>query len=218
MRPIDVNSKTLKYQFQTAQNELKRQIENLEQIVNSNKLKISELEESLSNEKHINLLKGDEVDSLKDELLLLTQKWKESCNEAQQLRDKVAVMKNDLLVAKDEISRTKTVMEMKEEEDLEKCVNNDDNIVQNDSKHDVVANISMNKINEEQFSALEEELIILKERFAQINEEKLELSKNLTSLNKDYNSLQNRSHNTMFFYIAPLALAVLYLLVSSMFS
>lgn len=218
MRPIDVNSKTLKYQFQTAQNELKRQIENLEQIVNSNKLKISELEESLSNEKHINLLKGDEVDSLKDELLLLTQKWNESCNEAQQLRDKVAVMKNDLLVAKDEISRTKTVMEMKEEEDLEKCVNNDDNIVQNDSKHDVVANISMNKINEEQFSALEEELIILKERFAQINEEKLELSKNLTSLNKDYNSLQNRSHNTMFFYIAPLALAVLYLLVSSMFS
>ncbi|KAI4456537.1 centrosomal protein [Holotrichia oblita] len=218
IRPIDVNSKTLKYQFQTAQNELKRQIENLEQIVNSNKLKISELEDSLSNEKHMNLLKGDEVDSLKDELLLLTQKWKESCNEAQQLRDKVAVMKNDLLAAKDEVSRTKTVIEKKQEEDSQKCVNNDDNIVQNDSKHDVVANISMSKINEEQFSALEEELIILKERFAQINEEKLVLSKNLTSLNKEYNSLQNRSHNTMFFYIAPLALAVLYLLVSSMFS
>ncbi|GJQ72368.1 hypothetical protein Trydic_g3451 [Trypoxylus dichotomus] len=222
IKSVDVNSKTLKYQFQTAQNELKRQIENLEQIVNSNKSKISDLEDSLSKEKHLNLLKGEEVDNLKDELVLLTQKWKESCNEAQQLRDKVTTLKNELLVAEESVLKTKMAVkeDKTEEKDSETCINNITTvaIVQSDPKIDMVANISTNNISEEQISTLEEELIILKERFAQVNEEKLMLSKSLTSLHEQYNSLRNRSHNTMFFYIAPLVLTVLYLLISSMFS
>lgn len=205
----------MKYQFQTAQNELKRQIENLEQLVNSNKLKISDLEDSLSNEKHVNLLKSDEVDRLKEELVVLTQKWKESCNEAQQLKDKVAMLKTELEVVEEGVLKAK--MKAKEEEDSQKCINNDE-IVQNDPKKDAVADISLSKISEEQLSTLEEELVILKERFVQINEEKLLLNKSLTSLHDQYNRLRNRSHNTMFFYIAPLVLTVLYLLISSMFS
>ncbi|KRT83691.1 hypothetical protein AMK59_3192 [Oryctes borbonicus] len=222
IKSVDVNSKTLKYQFQTAQNELKRQIENLEQIVNSNKLKILDLELNLSTEKQENFLKGEEVDHLKDELLLLTQKWKESCNETQQLRDRVATLKNELTLAEEAVLKTKMAVEEEEaeQENSQTCVNNVTTvpIVQSDRKIDVVANTSVNKTNEEQISTLEEEMVILKERFAQVTEEKLMLSKNLSSLQEQYNGLCNRSHNTMFFYIAPLVLTLLYLLISSMFS
>lgn len=216
VKTVDVNSKTLKYQFQTAQNELKRQIENLEQLLNANKLKISDLEDSLSNERHINTLKSNEIKDLKEELVVLTQRWKESCNEAQQLRDKVTTLKGDLETAQEELSKPKMATE--EEVDSKQFIINNDDMVQSDCNRDAVANISTRSISDDHFQALEEELVILKERFAQVNDEKLMLSKSLSTLNDQYNCLRNRSHNTMFFYIAPVVLTVLYLLISSMFS
>lgn len=70
----------------------------------------------------------------------------------------------------------------------------------------------------EEVAALEEELILVKEKYAQLSEEKTHLNKQLSVLRDQYNVVCNKSYNTMFFYIAPLVLMVLYLLISSMTS
>lgn len=74
------------------------------------------------------------------------------------------------------------------------------------------------RLSLEEVVALEEELVLIKEKYAQLSEEKMNLNKKLNSLRDQYNLVCNKSYNTMFFYIAPLVLMVLYLLVSSMTS
>lgn len=68
------------------------------------------------------------------------------------------------------------------------------------------------------FALLEEELVIMKEQYAKCSEEKMMLNKSLEKLQRDYRELTNRSHNIMFFYIAPLIFLVAYLLFSALFS
>lgn len=70
----------------------------------------------------------------------------------------------------------------------------------------------------EEVAALEEELVLIKEKYAQLSEEKTSLNKQLNILRDQYNVVCNKSYNTMFFYIAPLVLMVVYLLISSMTS
>lgn len=70
----------------------------------------------------------------------------------------------------------------------------------------------------EDITALEEELVLLKEKYAQLTDEKTHLNKKLNHLQNQYNVVCNKSYNIMFFYIAPLVLMVLYLLISSMTS
>lgn len=69
-----------------------------------------------------------------------------------------------------------------------------------------------------EISALEEELVLVKEKYAQLTEEKACLNKQLNHLQNQYNVVCNKSHNTMFLYIAPLVLMLLYLLISSLAS
>ncbi|XP_060522007.1 sarcolemmal membrane-associated protein [Cylas formicarius] len=95
-----VDSKTLKYQYQSAQkeqNELRRKIEFLESLSLANKLKIDELDQALNQEKDLSGQRLIENEKLKDELVLLQQKLKESCMENQQLRDRLG----DMLVKKE---------------------------------------------------------------------------------------------------------------------
>lgn len=70
----------------------------------------------------------------------------------------------------------------------------------------------------QQLVDVEEELVLLKERFAKIGDEKLKLQHELYSLTEQYKVVCNRSYNKHFFYIAPLVIMVLYLLISAMIS
>ncbi|CAH1376738.1 hypothetical protein MTP99_018146 [Tenebrio molitor] len=189
-----VDSKTLKYKYQSAQNELKKRIEILESILESNKMKLSELERSLGQEKQANSLQSEENRSLKDELMALQQKWKESCNESRQLRDRVNALVKEV-EAKDE-----TIGNTKDQNNVNKSI------------------ISSSPVSFEQLVSLEEELVMLKERYAQINDEKSKLQHDLDSLKEQYNKVCNSSYDKMYFYIAPLILMILYLVISAMIS
>lgn len=70
----------------------------------------------------------------------------------------------------------------------------------------------------QEIAALEEELVLVKEKYTQLIEEKANLNKQLNALQNQYNIVCNKSHNIMFFYIAPLILMVLYLFISTMTS
>ncbi|XP_019876248.1 sarcolemmal membrane-associated protein [Aethina tumida] len=174
-----VDSHTLKYQFQSAQNELKRKIEVLEALSNVNKIKLTELTNELSEEKEKSMNRLRENESLKEELSQFEQKWKESCNESQQLRDKVESLSAKLEEKSDSNERLVTFQQLVD---------------------------------------VEEELVLLKERFAKIGDEKLKLQHELYSLTEQYKVVCNRSYNKHFFYIAPLVIMVLYLLISAMIS
>lgn len=184
-KPFDadqIDSKTLKYQYQSAQNELKKQIEQLEATSTSNKLRIAELEKELTEQKQITAEKTKLTEMLKQELQTLQQKWKDSCNECQRLQDRVESLTEEVKTLGSGASGSECPLSI------------------------------------EEVRALEEELVLVKERYAQLSEEKMNLNKKLNALRDQYNVVCNKSYNTMFFYIAPLVLMVLYLLISSMTS
>lgn len=190
----NVDSKTLKYQFQSAQNELKRKIEILESVAHDNKLKVLELLKILDEEKEISQRRLEDNEKLKEELILMEQKLKESSQENQHHKDKIEYLGNELEVVQNKFKST-SVDSAKEE-----------------------FQISNEVVSHDQLLCLEEELVLLKERFAQVSEEKIKLVKDLITLREQYNLVCNRSHNKYFFYVAPLIAMVLYLLVSAMIS
>lgn len=184
----------MKYQYQSAQNELREKLAIVETISNMNKLKIIELLKSLDDEKEIAQQRLEDNQKLKEDLRILEQKLKEIFNENQQYRDKVERLEQDLDVVQTTLQSTQS----------------------NSKKYE--ANTSTEVVTHDQMLCLEEELVLLKERFAQVSEEKLKLVKDLVSLREQYNLVCNRSHTKYFFYIAPLIIIVLYLLNSLMIS
>lgn len=173
------------------------------------------MEKALTSEKHISQIFEREAEELRQELVVLRQQWKASCNESQRLRDKVSSLQEQLSIT--------------EEKSSEEC--EDQSELSKESEPTPTRNVSPVKgddfaagdssvcsISSDQFVALEEELVILKERYAQLNDEKLCLNKSYDAMREKYNAIVNQSHNTLFFYVAPLVLMVLYLLISSMFS
>lgn len=197
-----VDSKTLKYQFQSMQSELKKKVENLECTLAANKARIFDLEDQLKEQTMVNSLRASQMEKLKEELLLLETKHKETSNEAQQLRDKTSSLLEDLKTAEESLS-TQAIVPV-------------EHTGEGDSS---VANVSSQiLVNPEHLAELEEELVVLKEKYVQLHDEKTVLNNSLISVRDDFNALCNRNHNQMFMYIAPLVLMVLYLLISSMFS
>lgn len=196
-----IDSKTLKYQFQSLQNESKREIEQLQQQSIINRSKIAALESALNEERQVNSDKGEECARLKFELDVLQQNWAENCTEIQGLHRKIYSL-TEQLQSQSNGSSTITFTGIGEKTDIDES----NSIISNDST------------NSDQIASLEEELVVLKERFAVVNDEKLLLQKKLLSVKEQYRALCNRSYNTMFFYIAPLVLMVLYLLISQHFS
>lgn len=201
-----IDSKTLKYQYQSAQNELKRKMEILEAMSNSNKVKIDELDRALAEEKEKGKCTVEENESLKHELIQLQQKWKESCNENQQLRDKVLLLSQELEKKEGQDSVANSVEKSPESELRHRKQNAQ--FVEGEKPSGLVC--------VEQVVKLEEELVALKERCAQIGEEKLKLQHDLLKLTEQYNLVCNKSNNKMFVYFAILVLMVIYLLVSAM--
>lgn len=182
-----IDSKTLKYKYQSAQNELKKKIEMLESILESNKIKMIDLEKCLNIETQANVSEKEENVRIKEELQVLQQKFKESCNESQQLKDKVTCLIRELEVVKNQEDQHKSI-------------------------------ISASSDSYEQLVSLEEELVLLKQRYAQINEEKVKLLHDLSKLKEQYHKVCNTSYDKMYFYIAPLILMILYLVISAMIS
>ncbi|KAB0793905.1 hypothetical protein PPYR_13525 [Photinus pyralis] len=91
-----IDSKTLKYHFQSLENKLKNQLECLQQEAIVNKNKIVMLESTLAQEKEINIDKGEECMLLKQELSIYQQKWKESYNQLQKRQDVNPLVNSDI--------------------------------------------------------------------------------------------------------------------------
>lgn len=169
-----VDSKTLKYQYQTVQNELKKQIERLERELSENDQiqRIERLERQIS-EKDETISKLQE--EFRKEREALQEQFRTACDECRQLRDEVSTLKND--------------------EQRKKCV-----------------------LTFEEITDLEEQLVQYKERCAAIIDENTALTMKMNVITDQYNKLCNKSYNQLFFYVAPLVLMVLYLLISSIAS
>ncbi|CAH0564056.1 unnamed protein product [Brassicogethes aeneus] len=191
-----VDSKTLKYQYQSQQNELRKRIEVLETLGNVSKAKMAEMDRELSEERAGGRKRSEENDGLRKELAEFKHRLKESCNEGQQLRDKIEAL----------TLRLHEKMERVQELDKE---HNEAHTEKSDS---------CKVVSIQQLVNVEEELVLLKERFALTSEEKLKLQHDLLNLTQQYNVVCNRSYNKHFFYVAPLVIMVLYLLVSAMIS
>ena len=190
-RTCETDSKTLKYQFQTVQNEYRKQIETLEHLVIMNKIKMTELEHSLDEERALSAGKSAFLEKLKKELLSTEQKWMEACDETLQLKEKLESASNE--VDGEQPNRS---------------------VVFEQSQSDV----SFGNVTADVLTEMEEELVILKERYARVNEEKLLLNKEVSELRARYVAACNRKYNTMFCYVAPVVLILVYLLLSSIVS
>ncbi|CAG9812525.1 unnamed protein product [Phaedon cochleariae] len=189
----DVDSKTLKYQFQSAQKELKQKIEVLESIAKANKAKIAELDKALDDEKSLAQRRLEDNQHLRQDFVLLQQKWKESCNENQQYKDRVQCLGDELESAQEKLKEFSETAKEKREEEEESSPSN--------------------LVPYERLMQVEEELVALKDRFARVAEDKLKQQRELTALTEQYRAVCDRSHNKYFFYVAPLVFMVLYLLV-----
>ncbi|CAH1996671.1 unnamed protein product [Acanthoscelides obtectus] len=187
-----VDSKTLKCQFQSMQAELKRRIEALESILTTKESYMTELSRCLAEEKELSLQRRVEAEQLKQEL---EQQTKEICNESQQYKDKIDLLTKELESAQ---TKLKEVDENVKEKELDTS--------------------KSSTVTYEELISVEEELVLIKERFAQITEEKLKLQRDLVSMTEQYRMVCNSSHNKYFFYVAPLVFMVLYLLISAMIS
>lgn len=185
---------------------MKRRIELLESVANANKMIITELRRNLDQEKEISQQRLEENNKMKEELVILQQKWKESCYENQQYQDKINYLSSELDLAQ---KRLKEVPEKRTESHEER---------QNNSGSGDSVSLNQSLVNYDQLVNLEEELVLMKERFAQVSEDKLKLQRDLLTLTAQYNLACNRSHTKYFFYVAPLVFMVLYLLVSAMIS
>ncbi|XP_017770427.1 PREDICTED: sarcolemmal membrane-associated protein isoform X2 [Nicrophorus vespilloides] len=192
-RPKAVDTRTLKYHNQSAQNELKKQIEQMSIVSCADKTKIALLEKSLMTEKETISYLTSKQTSLKEDLAFIEAKYVESASESDSLKKKIEALQAELSKA---VALTMTTEKATQIDQL--AVEKSDNI--------------------SQVQELEEDLVSLKERYAAITEEKIAINKDMLNLHDKYNALRDRSHNVLFCYIAPLVLMVLYLLISSMFS
>lgn len=205
-----VDSKTLKYQFQSLQNELKNQVEHLQLEVKESRKQVSELELALVEQKEINCHKDEECKLLKQELYSFQQNWKESYAELDKLQIPSESSQNDLdTLCSDSCTASSSSSTTSIQEIISGEYSDQVNTQQD---------ISNMEFHLEKIANLEEELVVLKERFSSINDEKVSLNKSLSTLKDEYKHLCNRSYNTLFFYVAPLVLMVLYLLISQHFS
>ncbi|XP_072396077.1 uncharacterized protein Slmap isoform X1 [Diabrotica undecimpunctata] len=208
-----VDSKTLKYQFHAAQSELKRKIETLETIANAHRSKIEELDKALEDEKTLSNDRLAENDVLKQELVLLRQKWKESANENQQQRDRLSALNLELESALEKIRVAALHRELESTTEKMKQTHEQEKV-------ETIAESNLQKavVPVDQLAQVEEELVLIKERYAQVSEEKLGLRHDLATLKGQYDAMCNRFYNQFFWYVAPLVVMVLYLLISAMIS
>ncbi|XP_050514029.1 sarcolemmal membrane-associated protein isoform X2 [Diabrotica virgifera virgifera] len=208
-----VDSKTLKYQFHAAQSELKRKIETLETIANAHRSKIEELDKALEDEKTLSNDRLAENDVLKQELVLLRQKWKESANENQQQKDRLSALNLELESALENMRVT--ALHRENESTTEKS---EKTLEQEKVEPIAEPNLQKAVVPVDQLAQVEEELVLIKERYAQVSEEKLSLRHDLATLKGQYDAMCNRFYNQFFWYVAPLVVMVLYLLISAMIS
>lgn len=220
---------TLKNELSEARNEIiEKQViiskmsDEIENLLESSAMvnaKINLLENDLLEERQTNLKYKNELDNIKEQLLssqtmLEKQKLEENSLQVQinnlttelnyrptvesfmELKITCDSLQRVIAELKDEIKSKEEKMKRKE---LMKSLSEDDEL-------------------RNRFSELEEELVVVKENYAKSVEDKMLLNKSLDKMQKEYNDLTNRSHNVMFFYIAPLVFLVAYLMFTTLFS
>lgn len=196
----EIDSGTIKHQmYQSAQNEMKKKIETLQNLCTLHQEKVNELEKLLYDEKELTKKVASENNNLKHELDNLKSDLNKSIDRNVDLESEIKKLK--------EIENKKGVEEL--EISLKSGMMGDHECNLNDS------NIS---VSYKELVSVEEELVTLKEKYAQVSNDKSELQKQVELMRQEINQMRNQSHNTTFFYVAPLVLIVLYLLISKMFS
>ncbi|KAL1495033.1 hypothetical protein ABEB36_010519 [Hypothenemus hampei] len=195
----NVDSKTLKYQYQSAQREemeLRRKLEVLEKNSEANRTKIIELTKSLDDERTISGERLEICERLREELAHLEEKWHEGHIENQKLLERI----NEFQYTEVEPKES----ESKNEETL---------------KH-IESSLSSaaTTVTNEQLMIIEEELVIFKEKYSQICDEKMKLQKDLLRLRVQYDMVCNNMYNKYFLYVGPLVMIVFYLLMREWFS
>lgn len=146
-----------------------------------------------------------ELETLRTEMLVSQKTLKNNKEEKDKLKNKIHSLNEEL----EKRPSCITFNELKSKcNELELAIKNMKNTVE--EKED--------KGISDEYSEIEEELVKMKELYARSNEDKLLLEQKVQALQKQHNDLKNRSHNVMFFYIAPLIFLVLYLLYVMLFS
>lgn len=202
-----VDSKTLKYQYQSAQREqkeLRRKIEILEKNSETNQTKIAELNKALCEEKELSAQRLIACEKLKQELELLDGTWQESREENRLLIKKINELVEELEKKKEEIARQQR-NSTDEQSPNGECVS--------ELNTSIPLNASL-----EQLTSIEEELVVFKEKYAEICDEKVKLQRDLLKLRVQYDSMCDNVYNKYFWYVGPLVLVILYLLLRELIS
>ncbi|ENN77142.1 hypothetical protein D910_09238 [Dendroctonus ponderosae] len=221
------DSKTLKYQYQSAQreqNDLRRKIAILEKNSETNQAKILELNQSLNEEKELSGSRLVVCEKLKEELMFLEEKWKESNIENKKLLQRV----NELVICIDKKKESETrELNMEKETACTGIPPNEAQVQENmpeasqtgtlNTVPHLSASINHNScssiLSNEELTNIEEELVLFKEKYAQSCEDKLKLQKDLLKLRVQYNMMCDSLYNKYFWYIGPLVIIVIYLLI-----
>lgn len=221
---------TLKNELAEARNEIiektvtiakmSDEIENLLESSAMVNAKINLLENDLLEERQQTLKYKNDLDTLKQKLISSEALLEKRQGEDTDLQKQVAICKmelekrptvesfSDLQNTCETLKQTISVMreqaKLKEEEKPQKI--------------DVFRTATDEDEIRLKFADLEEELVVVKEQYAKSLEEKITVNRSLERLEKDYRDLTNRSHNVMFFYIAPLVFLVAYLMFTTLIS
>ncbi|XP_050297685.1 sarcolemmal membrane-associated protein [Anthonomus grandis grandis] len=215
----EVDSKTLKHQFQSAQREqmeLKRKIQILEKNSEFNKSTILELNKALCDERQLSEERQAACDTLKEELRVLNQRWEDSNGKNLRLIARVNDLVKELDKQKEQLLLAGSNASKETEEEEEETVVENNEIVQEEEEEGKIEELNssnMSVVSTEQLLNIEEELVLLKEKYAQSCEEKMRLQRDLVKIKIQYEMVCDSMYNKYFWYVAPLVIIVLYLLI-----
>lgn len=143
-------------------------------------------------------------EKLKQELEVLDGTWQESREENRLLIKKINELVQELENRKEEIARQQTNTTDEQSPNGE-CVS--------ESNTTIPLNASL-----EQLTSIEEELVLFKEKYAEICDEKVKLQRDLLKLRVQYDSMCDNVYNKYFWYVGPLVLVIIYLLLRELIS
>lgn len=190
------------------------EIENLLESSAMVNAKINLLENDLLEERQLNLKYQNELQTVKEELLTSQSILEKQVSDENTLRTQINNLQSEL----HNRPTNDNFAELKATCDSLQVLVNELSEKSEKPKRDLSRSFSEDDEMRSRFGELEEELVIVKEQYAKSVEDKLDLNRSLDKVQKDFNDLTNRSHNVMFFYIAPLVFLVAYLLFTTLFS
>lgn len=193
------------------------EIENLLESSAMVNAKINLLENDLLEERQRNHRYKNNLDDIKQELSASQKILQHQKGNENELHTQIVNLQTDLnnRPTKESFNELKNTCDNLQTliNELREEAKRDDKSLKND-----ISNSFSDDEERSRFLELEEELVVMKEQYAKSVEDKISMNRTLDKIQKDYNDLTNRSHNVMFFYIAPLVFLVAYLLFTTLVS